>query len=198
MHSRSLRKHVALAIACLVPGSGSAQQAASDRVLEAGIGPKTSVTFFWVGDIYAHGRTPFTLRVAQNATEMYRVQPQSAPTHIPVAERLAYEGINVYVSAEQMRAVLHQLSITEVPYGDWTVSSKREPILMGGTTDGLAVTVLASKKTYKTYIRVTRICDELSPFDALMPTEEIRWDFQSFRADFGCKIPGFINPHSPF
>jgi len=82
----------------------------------------------------------------------------------------------------------------------WVDSRGREGFINGlkrRDSGFLDITVVSSKATSKTHIRIARMCDQLARLDPSMPSPRILWQFQLFRVDNGCDVPGYNNSIIP-
>ena len=188
---------------CLFAASNClAQQGKSNKVLSAPVDQSTAVNFFWFGDMAAHYRVPITFRIAAAGRQaLHTVQWPKAP--------LSGDGATLYITPEEMRRIIEQLANIDVEYSDWQHSNAKVLPRIGPLGQmkhradiddtAMTVTVVSATGTLRAKIRVTRLCDELASFDPLMPTALLRWQFQTYRNDFGCITPGYDNfapPHS--
>lgn len=163
------------------------QMPTRNATLDAPVTAKTAVSFFWFGDMDSHFRSPIN----------FYVVPDGDPKlHKVVVEATDHQW-NAYISASEMQCLIDGLKA----FGLRWVDSKGREMFKSGlarTDDGfLDITVVSSTATSKSYIRIARMCDQLSQLDSTMPTPRILWQFQLFRVDNGCRVPGYKNDVIP-
>ena len=148
---------------------------------------ETALSFFWFGDMESHFRNPVDFHVVANRDpNFHKVQF----THVG-------DDVDIYISANEMTRMLAQLKALNLI---WFDAPGREP-LVGSMhrpgSDMLDITLLGLHTSGKTHIRVAMMCPYLAQLDATMPTQLIRWQFQTFRWDNGCVVDGYVNHERP-
>jgi hypothetical protein len=58
-------------------------------------------------------------------------------------------------------------------------------------SDDMEILVAFANGTAKAQITPKTICRTLKPLDAALKTPRALWEFQGFRLNYGCKVPGF-------
>jgi hypothetical protein len=66
--------------------------------------------------------------------------------------------------------------------------------MVGGVME---IRVVSPKGTAVATVSPKRICPTLEPLDAALATSRALWEFQLFRVEDGCKVPGFNNQAYP-
>jgi hypothetical protein len=149
----------------------------------------TAVSFFYFGDIWSHWRKPMNFYVvAAGDPKLHRVD---------IGHDLKSKGNETWITASEMQAILHSLPQSDL---EWT-ESKRVEVFRDWkerpAENWFEITIVSSRGTAKTRIRLTRMCEELQTLDAAMPTKRILWQFQTLRWDHGCVVPGYHNELKP-
>lgn len=110
--------------------------------------------------------------------------------------RLGTAPINIvgrtpYISLPEMRNLVAALA-------DWHLSwqkSKRletpKKIETREMTDKMEVKLFSSRGTDRVLIDPKELCERLAPLDAALKQPRALWEFQLFRVDYGCHVPGF-------
>lgn len=112
------------------------------------------------------------------------------------------EGRTAYISIAEMRQLIEGLSHSDL---SWQESEKVEALGgYRGLRDGsesMEILVVCSKGTARANLDPKKICKTLAPLDAALKAPRALWEFQGFRLNYGCKIPGFkygeYPDHSP-
>jgi hypothetical protein len=110
---------------------------------------------------------------------------------------LLSEGRTVYISRPEMQRLVVGLSNLGL---DWKQSKQR--IAFGDTTKippvyAMVITVISSQGTATAGFDPASICQKLEPLDRAFTTPRALWEFQLFRAEDSCKIPGFNGQKYP-
>lgn len=167
----------------------AAQRGQPSALLDAPITEETALSFFWFGDMDSHFRNPVNFFVVPHADQrLHKVE---------FTDFITDGQVNMFVSAEEMKRILDGLKALGLSWNDF---KGREAFKPGRkrTDDGfLDITLVSPKATAKAYIRIARMCDELSRLDPAMPSPRILWQFQLFRVDNGCQVPGYDNSVVP-
>lgn len=147
---------------------------------------KTAISFFTFGDTDSHWRQPMNFFVAG---------PNDLKLHTVFTERRGWE---TWITVAEMQAIIDKLSQTDL---NWWQSKKVEPfkewLQRSDGNNSFSITVNSSAGTAKTHIRMTRMCNDLTQFDSVMPTPRILWQFRTLRWDDGCDIAGYHNEILP-
>jgi hypothetical protein len=155
----------------------------SDLHLEAD--EKTVVRFFYQpapGD-YLHA--PLVFRVVEEGSPLLNTAP------------MREAGRTAYISLSEMRGIVETLKRSDIVWEESadivTLGSyKKLPLF-----DDMAILVANSMGTAKTRIAPKTICRTLKPLDAALKTPRALWEFQGFRLNYGCEVPGFAHDAYP-
>lgn len=111
---------------------------------------------------------------------------------INTAPLVPHRGRTVYISFGEMRNLIDGLARFDVPWEssrgreslDWSV----EPL---PDTDKMDILIVFSKGTARAKLDPKKICTVLKPLDSALKTPRALWEFQRFRLNYGCQVPGF-------
>lgn len=177
------RRFLLFSLCALALPTATAQTPTRSAVLDSPVTERTAVSFFWFGDMDSHFRSPMNFYVVPDAdSRLHKVEVEAGD-----------DQWNAFISASEMQSLIDGLKALDLRWVDF---KGREVFksLFKRTDDGfLDITVVSSKATSKSHIRIARMCNELSRLDSAMPTPRILWQFQNFRVDKGCRVPGFNN-----
>jgi hypothetical protein len=137
----------------------------------------TIVRFFYQPPL-SHPRPPRILRAVDDRDPRL----DTAPFQV--------EGRAVCISLAEMRKVVQILS-DSIP--SWDTSKDVEgprPAMGLPFPNGLEITVYFSTGTARTVITPGELCATLAPLDVALRNRAL-WEFQFFRGDYGCNVPGF-------
>lgn len=100
-------------------------------------------------------------------------------------------GRTPYISLLGMQKLIAALVHADL---SWQKSNKVEAprkIEPRQMTDKLQITVFSSDGTFKAFVDPTRLCETLAPLDAALKEPRALWEFQLFRVNYQCTVPGF-------
>jgi len=174
-----------LALALLVaPGGGWVQLGAKHKrvsFLNSPVDDQTVVRFFY----YPEGeyiRIPLLFRVVDAGNPLFNTAP------------MREEGRTVYISLPEMRNLVQTLTRSGLGWEESkiveTPGSYKDLTLIGIGLDTMDVRVLTAKGTAKADISPKAICMILKPLDIALKTPRALWEFQIFRANYGCEVSG--------
>jgi hypothetical protein len=162
------------------PQSNQKQQQAS--ILSSPVDEKTIIRFFY----YPAGeyiRIPLVFRVVNESNPLFNTAP------------IREEGRTAYISLPEMRGLVRLLAGSRLR---WKESQATEVLglykdlaLQGIGLVSMDVRIVCSKGTAKAEISPKAICMNVKPLDAALKTPRALWEFQLFRLQYGCQIPGF-------
>jgi hypothetical protein len=172
----------ALAFALLVAAAGGRAQSNQRQervsVLNSPVDEKTVVRFFYdpTGD-YFH--KPLVFRVVEADNPLLNTAP------------IREEGRTAYISLPEMRDLVQSLTRSGLGWQESETvevlgSYKKLPV-----SDDMEILVVFSNRTAKAQIAPKTICRTLRPLDAALKTPRALWEFQGFRLNYGCKVPGY-------
>ena len=147
------------------------------NVLGSPVNEKTAVRFFFDPGNYFH--PPLIFRVVAPKDPRLNTAP------------MLQEGRTAYISGPEMQRLLQGLKSMEL---SWKESKKQTEF--GDATKilpvfyGLSVVVVSSRGTAESGIDLGKICEDLAPLDSTLTTPRALWEFQVFRAEYNCKVPG--------
>jgi len=167
-----------------------AQKTSQSAVLDAPVTEETAVSFFWIGDLDSHWRDPIDFyTVADTDRRLHTVEmaPAANPKRQPMA----------FIKRLEMQRLIEGVKSLGLHW----VDIRRKEVLRDyehrDNSGFLDITVVSSKASTKSHIRIARMCDQLATLDSTMPSPRILWQFQTFRWDNGCKVPGYHNEARP-
>jgi hypothetical protein len=177
-------------VVCLTVAGCIAQAPKQSTLLSSPVDQHTAVSFFWFGDMESHWREPMNFYVTSGSDrKLHTVSVEHGP---------ASRGVETWISASEMRTLITKLEQSQLGWEDSRTVAPLVP--WQKRTDGhdsFDITVISSKGTARTSIRLARMCEELLDLDQVMPTPRLRWQFQTLRWDDGCVIAGYHNEGMP-
>lgn len=175
-----------LALALLVAAYGEKVQSNQNHerlsVLNSPVDEKTVVRFFYQpsGD-YFH--FPLVFRVVEENDPLLNTAP------------MREEGRTAYISLSEMQDLAHLLAHSGL---GWQESETVEVLgsckklgLNGIGLDTMDVRFVSSRGTATAEFSPKVICMILKPLDSALKTPRALWEFQRFRLNYNCKVPGF-------
>jgi hypothetical protein len=162
--------------ACGVVCCCSCQTPAGLNVLSARVSKDTAVRLFFDPGNYFH--PPLIFRVVAASDPRLNTAP------------LLPEGRTAFITEFEMGSLVKRFQRMGL---SWKESKER--VVFGDsrkilpTFDGLSIVVL-SAGTAESGIDSTKICEDLAPLDSALSTPRALWEFQIFRSEFKCKVPG--------
>jgi hypothetical protein len=145
-------------------------------VLGTPVNDKTAVRFFFQPGNYFHA--PLILRVVAASDPRLNTAP------------MLVEGRTAYITVPEMRHFLDGLENAELSWHE-----SKQKMVFGDATkifgpDALVIVVVTPKGTADAQVDPSKICKELAPLDKAFSTPRALWEFQIFRAEYNCKVPG--------
>jgi hypothetical protein len=182
MVSKSLSFWVLALVVLMAASAGGIQSTHKQRrasLLDFPVDQNTAVRFFYnpPGD-YFH--VPLVFRVVGQGDARLNTAP------------LGDEGRTAYISRVEMQKLIQGL-----PHSDLSWQESENVEILGSykrllTVKGsMEILVVCSKGTARTKVPPNSICKTLKPLDAALKTPRALWEFQGFRLNYGCKVPGF-------
>lgn len=140
---------------------------------------KTAVRFFYQPAAGDYFHAPLVFSVIEEGNSLINTAP------------MREAGRTVYISLSEMSDVVQGLKRSDIVWqesGDIVTlgSYKKLPLF-----DDMEILVANSMGTAKARIAPKAICRTLKPLDAALKTPRALWEFQGFRLNYGCKVPGF-------
>lgn len=182
------RRQLLLSSLVSLAAIATGQKPNQSAVLDSPVAESTAVSFFWIGDMDSHFRAPINF---------YAVSQSDRRFHTVSVGPFADHQWNAFISVSEMQRLMDGLKALDLR---WVDSKGREAFKDAQKRTGtgfLDITVVSHDGTSKSYIRIARMCEELSQLDSAMPTPRILWQFQLFRVDNGCHVPGYNNSVIP-
>jgi hypothetical protein len=136
----------------------------------------TSIRFFFDPGNYFH--VPLIFRVAAPSDPRFNTAP------------LLPEGRTAFISVSEMQKMKQGLMRMGL---SWQESKKEDVFgdaLKIPSTYSMAITVISLKGTATSGFDPKKICENLAPLDSALTTPRALWEFQVFRAEYNCRIPG--------
>lgn len=139
----------------------------------------TVVTFFYLpANSYLHPALIF--RVAKPGSPLVNTAP--------ITNR---GGRTPYISIEEMRDLVGLLDRSDLT---WHKSKQVEvpgAPSFSETTGKLEIKIISSDGTALSLSNPDNLCETLAPLDAVLKQPRARWEFQLFRVQYRCQVPGF-------
>lgn len=152
----------------------------------------------------SNGKQPLNVSVNKNTIVRFFYLPPESYLHPPLIFRVAGENdprlgtapINVlgrtpYISLSEMQNLVTALADWNL---SWQKSKKLETpkkIETREMTDKMEVKVFSSSGTDRVLVDPKQLCERLAPLDAALKQPRALWEFQLFRVNYGCHVPGF-------
>jgi hypothetical protein len=160
------------------------QNSDSKFLLNSQVDQNTAIRFFYnlgaeKSRNYFHG--PLTLRAVTERDP-----------RINTAQLILQQGRTVYIPLREMRNLIDGLaqfdvlweSSREIESLDWSIKPLPD-------TDKMDISIVFSKGTARARLDPKKICKTLSPLDSVLKTPRALWEFQKYRFNYGCQVPGF-------
>jgi hypothetical protein len=140
---------------------------------------KTVIRFFYQPTPGDYFHAPLVFRVVEEGNPLFNTAP------------MREEGRTAYISLPEMRELIQRLASARLAWqesGDIVTlgSYKKLPLF-----DDMELLVTSSKGTATTKVAPKSICETFEPLDGALRTPRALWEFQGFRLNYGCKVPGF-------
>jgi hypothetical protein len=98
-------------------------------------------------------------------------------------------GRTAYVSIEEMRDLIGLLAHSDLSWRKTKQTELPKPGL-ANTTDKLEIRIINPDGTALSLSNPDKLCETLAPLDAALKQPRALWEFQLFRQEYGCKVPG--------
>lgn len=192
-----LTRHPCVVVAVVLlacTGLGQTSPNKSKKLFQnAPIAENTAVRFFYDPPDGGYFHVPLVFRAVKDGD----ARLNSAP--------ILEEGRTAFIPITEIGELLKGLANTELQWQESEAVQalgpyKRIGLLHEGNKmvfrgeDGysvMAITIAHSKGTAKAILKPKRICETLKPLDSALKTPRALWEFQGFRINYGCKVPGF-------
>lgn len=154
------------------------------NVLGSPVDENTAVRLFFDSGNYFH--PPLIFRVVTKNDPRLNTAP------------MLLEGRTTYITASEMQSLLQGLKKSGL---SWRES--KEQVVFGDATKilpvfyGISIVVVSSKGITESGIDPLKICENLAPLDSALSTPRALWEFQIFRAEYNCKVPGLNSQAYP-
>jgi hypothetical protein len=111
-----------------------------------------------------------------------------------------HEGRTTYISLEEMRALVAKLALSKLSWEKTGRAQSPREVGFGETTSDFEITVYSPSETYqaefqprvvKGHYDSKKICSTLAPLDSTIKQPRALWEFQLYRRDYRCSVPGF-------
>ncbi len=175
----------ALALVVFTVSTGkmlSSQKREGASVLNSPVDENTAIRFFYqpTGD-YFHA--PLVFRVVEEGNTLLNTAP------------MREEGRTAYISLSEMRELIRRPDLADLAWHESetveALGSYKKLGVAGTGLDTMEIFVGSSKGTARAKVLPKAICKTLKPLDAALKTPRALWEFQGFRLNYGCKVPGF-------
>jgi hypothetical protein len=155
--------------------------------------------------------TPFNFPVDENTVVWLFFVPADSYFHPPLIFRVVGEndsrlnsapivnlgGRTPYISLTEMRNLVQKLGHTDLSWHESEKSEVPKRIKPGEITDKMQIKIFFGSGTDWALLDPKKICATLAPLDAAFREPRALWEFQLFRVDYGCKVPGFKRDKYP-
>lgn len=167
-----------LAIVLIVHGHCLAQTASPEtwgKPAETG----TVVRFFYLPpESYAH--PPLIFRVTSPGDKRLG----SAPI-------VNMGGRTPYISSEEMENLIQGLKHTGLTWKQSTSAKLVSPIPTREMTDRMEISIFFTDHPTQAHVSPSELCQTLSGLDKVFIQARALWEFQLFRVEYSCTVPGF-------
>jgi hypothetical protein len=157
-------------------------------VLNSPVDKNTAVRFFYqpAGD-YFHA--PLVFRPVEEGDPLLNTAP------------MREEGRTAYISFSEMQDLARLLAHSGLGWQESetveVLGSYKKLGLSGIGLDTMDVRFVSSRGTARAEISPKAICMILKPLDAALKTPRALWEFQRFRLNYNCRVPGFKSDAYP-
>jgi hypothetical protein len=141
------------------------------------------VRFFYQPTLADHFHVPLIVRVVGQNDPRIHTSPFTS------------EGRLAFVFLSEMQQLMGRLARSGA---SWRESDKVEAFGSSHrlkALGGLDITIVSSRGTAKGIVEPRRICEFLASLDPAIRSPRALWEFQDFRLDDSCDVPGF-NPQA--
>jgi len=168
-----------LLVILLGPLIGISQPASGHKSFSLPVNNQTAVRFFYLpANDYLHPALIF--RVAS---------PQSG--ELGTAPIISHGGRTPYISIDEMRKLVQMLDHSNLLWSETKTVEVPGMVGFKETTGMLQIKVFSSGGTASSNSDPSRLCKTLAPLDAAFKQPRALWEFQLFRVNYGCSVPGF-------
>lgn len=154
-------------------------QTTGEQQINVHVNGNTIVRFFYLPP-YSYFHVPLAFRVVGKNDPRLGTAPLASP-----------EDRTPYISLPEMQnliAALARLNLSWRKSNEVETPRKIKPREM---TDKLQITIYSSSGTYRAFVNSKRLCETLAPLDAALKEPRALWEFQLFRVNYHCSVPGF-------
>jgi hypothetical protein len=180
---RNLIVGILVLVQAIAAGAAQASAATATRetgLLACSVDREAAVRFYYTPANPDHVYYPLVFRPVQRSDPRLDTVP------------LLPEGRTAYISIQDMRHLFRALVAVHL---SWHISKAVVPFAyfkkLVALPPGVQVLVVCSKGSATAQVHPREVCNALKPLDAALNTPRALWNFQAFRFDRGCKVPGF-------
>jgi len=154
------------------------------NVLKAPVDENTAIRFFYqpAGD-YFH--FPLVFRSVDPKDPRLNTAPMTT------------EGRTAYISLSEMQELMQALSHLRLSWQESARVELLESFRKLKITDTMVITAVSSDGRAIANLNPKKICETFKPLDSALKTPRALWEFQGFRLNYGCKVPGFEHDAYP-
>lgn len=155
-------------------------QANEERArLSSPVNEETVVRFFFApANSYFH--PPLIFRVVADGD-----------LRLNTAPKVNLGGRTPYISLAEMQHLVDRLTNAGLLWRVRKQAALPKRIEPQDVTDRMRIEVFLTDRTDSTLLDPKKICTTLAGFDSAFKTPRALWEFQLFRRDYGCEVPGF-------
>jgi hypothetical protein len=162
--------------------SASTQSARQGQALTLPAGKDSIVRFFY----QPPGGEYFHVALLFRVVEKKDVRWNTAPVFD--------EGRTAYISLSDMQRLMGRMAHLSLQWDQSpTIESLETYKTIHSYGYGMGVKVLSANGTAKSLIAHDKICETLAQLDGALLTPRALWEFQGFRLQYHCRVPGY-NP----
>jgi hypothetical protein len=166
-------------------GAGSAQLHSLPPVIDvSAVDKDTYVSFYWFSGDYAHPLLIFRVAAKQSA------KWNTAPI-------MDHQGRTAFITLNEMRALVAKINELDPAWFPAKRNSPGVPSLRE-VTSNLEITIYGAKgdpysrrENALAALGPAKLCPDLASLDSALTTPRALWEFQLYRADYQCTVPGF-------
>jgi hypothetical protein len=121
---------------------------------------------------------------------IFRVAESGSPrlNTAPITNR---GGRTPYISAEEMQSLIKMLDRSNLSWHETKTVEVPKMVGFRETTGKMEIKIFSSGGTALSLSDPVNLCETLAPFDAALKQPRALWEFQLFRVDYHCEVPGF-------
>jgi 5-hydroxyisourate hydrolase-like protein (transthyretin family) len=105
------------------------------------------------------------------------------------------EGRTAYITLSDMQQLLPDVTRLPLLWASGKIVEVFGSSTILSPSYAMEVAIVSSHGTATAAIQPEKICETLGPMDSALKTPRALWEFQLFRTNYGCRVPGSIAKH---